>query len=51
MALQMAVSEKGGGIDEKRMEDFLDRVRHDGGDRPGVLCGRMGNGGYDEYDS
>ena len=49
MDLKMAVSEKGGGLEEKRMEDFLDRMRRDGRNRLRVLCDCMGNGGYDRY--
>ena len=46
-----AVSEKGGGVDEKRMEDILDRVRLSSGAWPGMLRDCIWNGGYNRYDT
>lgn len=46
----MAVSEKGGDIDEKRMEDFLDCVRGCASHWIYLLCNCMDNGGDDGYD-
>ena len=50
MDFKQAVSEKGGGIDEKRMEDFLDCVRRVDYGGIFVLCNRIGNGGVERYD-
>lgn len=47
MDLPLAISEKGGGIDETRMENILDRMYCCGDYRIGMLCGGMGNGSYD----
>lgn len=46
-----AVSEKGGGVDEKRMEDILDRMRRSSGAWSGMLRDCILNGGYNRYDT
>lgn len=51
MDLPLAVPEKGGGIDETRLEDILDCMHCCGDYRIGMLRGRMGNGCYDRYAS
>ena len=46
MVVQTSVSEKGGGLDEDRMEDILDCVRRGTGNRFRLLCGGAGYGSY-----
>lgn len=51
MGRKQAVSEKGGGVDEKRMEDILDCVRRGTGAWPDMLRDCIWNGGYNRYDT
>lgn len=50
MDFKKAISEKGGGLDEERMEDILDCVRRSDSNRFFILCNRMGHGDNDRYD-